>query len=101
MAWLVFPSPVECRAIPNGRCVIPAGAPVWQHSAVPRMVRCSQHAPVPVDDAALDAARHALEARREGVAQLNATQPSFLPARRSRPAPFDARAAAAGEGGRS
>jgi hypothetical protein len=95
MGWHVYESPVECRAVPNGGCVIPAGASVYRLASAPRVTRCERHAPVSVDWAAVDAARHALEARREGVAQVNAEQPSFLPRRRS--APFDARLAAAGE----
>ena len=95
MPWLIFPEPVECRAIPNGRCVIPAGAPVWQHTTAPRIVRCAAHAPEPVDDEAVDAARHALESegRTKAMTQLKVdATPGDL---------FDARMAAADEGGQS
>jgi hypothetical protein len=62
-------------------------------------MRCARHAPVPVDEAAVDAARHELEARREALAQVNASQPDFFEPARPR-TPFDARMAAAGERGR-
>lgn len=101
MPWTAFPVDVECRAVVG--CVVPAGAPVWESSVSARIKRCAMHAAAlgfEVDDAAVDAARHAIEAKREGTAQRYATQPTFFEPARPRE-PFDPRMAAAGEGGRS
>lgn len=92
MPWTVLSHEACCGY--DGQPIL-AGAPVWQHTTAPRILRCAVHAPEPVDIAAIDQARHALDAHRSAVAQLSADQPIFVQPSRRRL--FDSRAAAAGE----
>jgi len=99
--WTVFAWPVTCGS-GYGEHVIAAGDPVC---LVGPLRRCAAHASTPVDQAAVDQARHALEAA--AAASSRAPLPSSPPRRVSRRRPvqpftrvgdlFDPKALAAGE----
>jgi len=64
--WTVFARDVECGAA-DGAHPIPAGQPVRVIGSA--ILRCAEHASIPVDEAEVDAARHRLDVLRETLAR--------------------------------
>lgn len=99
--WTVFPFPIECGAA--GGHQVPAHAPVRVISRA--IYRCSEHAVVDVDWAAVDRARHAIEVSRQPVPARAPRPPvRVTPVRKPVPLsaiadalPFDPKAAASGD----